>query len=162
MERFKEYMRTAGQSPAPEPATMDSLVAEFPWFTAARAVKSKIADSADPLLDILNTNRLVSSLRLKPVDIERLAAVTEGEIIDKFLRLGDYRIVADETVDADAVRTEADLDDEDDLVSEELAEVYIAQGMKEDAIAIYRKLSLLNTEKSVYFAEKIEKLTKNN
>lgn len=162
MERFKEYIRTAGQSPAPEPATVDSLVAEFPWFTAARAVKSKIADSADPLLDILNTNRPVSSLRLKPVDIERLAAVTEGEIIDKFLRLGDYRIVADETVDADAVRTEADLDDEDDLVSEELAEVYIAQGMKEDAIAIYRKLSLLNTEKSVYFAEKIEKLTKNN
>lgn len=162
MERFKEYIRTAGQSSAPEPATVDSLVAEFPWFTAARAVKSKIADSADPLLDILNTNRSVSSLRLKPVDIERLAAVTEGEIIDKFLRLGDYRIVADETVDADAVRTEADLDDEDDLVSEELAEVYIAQGMKEDAIAIYRKLSLLNTEKSVYFAEKIEKLTKNN
>ena len=70
--------------------------------------------------------------------------------------------MADEAADSDVVRTEAELDDEDDIVSEELAEVYAAQGMKEDAIAIYRKLSLLNTEKSVYFAEKIEKLSKNN
>ncbi len=162
MERFKEYIRTGGHAPVPESATVDSLVAEFPWFTAARAVKAVAGGCADSLLDVLRTNRSISSLALKPVDAERLAEVTEGEIIDKFLRLGDYRIVVDESVDADAVRTEAELDDEDDIVSEELAEVYIAQGLKEEAIAIYRKLSLLNTEKSIYFAEKIEKLTKNN
>ncbi len=162
MERFKEYIRTGGHAPAPESAAVDSLVAEFPWFTAARVARATAAGCADSLLDVLRTNRSISSLALKPVDAERLAAVTEGEIIDKFLRLGDYRIVVDESVDTDAVRTEAELDDEDDIVSEELAEVYIAQGLKEEAIAIYRKLSLLNTEKSIYFAEKIEKLTKNN
>jgi len=162
MERFKEYVRTGGQSPAPESATVGSLVAEFPWFTAARVVRANVGGCCDPLLNVLKTNRALSSLSLKPIDTERLAAVTEGEIIDKFLRLGDYRIVADEAADSDVVRTEAELDDEDDIVSEELAEVYAAQGMKEDAIAIYRKLSLLNTEKSVYFAEKIEKLSKNN
>jgi len=162
MERFKEYIRTGGHAPVPESATVESLVAEFPWFTAARAVKATAEGCADPLLDVLKTNRPLSSFALKPVDAERLAAVTEGEIIDKFLRLGDYRIVVDEAVDSDAVRTEAEFDDEDDIVSEELAEVYVAQGLKEEAIAIYRKLSLLNTEKSVYFAEKIEKLTKNN
>ena len=98
------------------------------------------------------------------VDIERLVEETEGEIIDRFLGLDDYRIVADDASDeADgAVLTEAELDDEDDLVSEELAEVYLAQGLKNEAIEIYRKLSLLNTEKSIYFARKIEDLTTNN
>ena len=76
--------------------------------------------------------------------------------------MADYRIVADEEGDADDIRTTAHLDEEDDLVSEELAEVYAAQGMNAAAIEIYRKLSLLNTEKSIYFAEKIEKLTNNN
>ena len=32
-----------------------------------------------------------------------------------------------------------------------------AQGLYDEAIAIYRKLSLLNPEKSVYFAEIIDK-----
>lgn len=96
MERFKEYVRTGGQSPAPESATVDSLVAEFPWFTAARVVRANVGGFCDPLLNVLKTNRALSSLSLKPIDTERLAAVTEGEIIDKFLRLGDYRIVADE------------------------------------------------------------------
>lgn len=162
MERFKEYIRTSGQSPVPDVATVDSLVGEYPWFTAARVAKAHVGEGGDTLTNVLRTNRSISSLSLKPIDTERLAAVTEGEIIDRFLRLGDYRIVADDAADADAVRTEAELDDEDDLVSEELAEVYVAQGLKDEAIAIYRKLSLLNTEKSIYFAEKIEKLTNNN
>jgi len=104
----------------------------------------------------------MSSFCHKHIDVDSLAAVTDGEIIDKFLRLTDYKIVADEADDAGEIRTQAELDDEDDLVSEELAEVYTAQGMKAEAIEIYRKLSLLNTEKSIYFAEKIEKLTNNN
>lgn len=162
MKSFNEYIRTGGCTPAPEPAAADSLIAEYPWFTAARAVRRYAHGGADPLIDVLKSNRSLSSLAFKPVDAVRLAEITEGEIIDRFLRLGDYRIVADGRDDSDAVRTEAELDDEDDLVSEELAEVYAAQGLKEEAIAIYRKLSLLNTEKSVYFAEKIEKLTNNN
>ena len=56
----------------------------------------------------------------------------------------------------------ADFDDEDDLVTEELAEIYRQQGLNDEACAIYRKLSLRNPEKSVYFAELIGKLENNN
>ena len=96
------------------------------------------------------------------VDIEKIAEESEGEIISRFLRKGDYRIVAEEGEVEGDVRTEAEIDDDDDIVSEELAEIYLAQGLKCEAVEIYRKLSLLNSEKSVYFAEKIENIGKNN
>ena len=96
------------------------------------------------------------------VDAEVIAEETEGEIIRRFLRQTDLRIVADDEALESDVRTEADIDDEDDIVTEELAEIYLAQGLKCEAIAIYRKLSLLNSEKSIYFAEKIEKIEKNS
>lgn len=162
MENFKNYIRSDARSSAPDTAMTDALIADYPWFTAARAVRERADGTTDALLQVLRCHRAVSSLYHKPIDTAMLAAVTEGEIIDKFLRLDDYKIVADESDSAEEITTRAELDDEDDLVSEELAEVYISQGMKAEAIEIYRKLSLLNTEKSIYFAEKIEKLSNNN
>lgn len=44
-------------------------------------------------------------------------------------------------------------------VSETLAEIYAAQGMKERAAELYRKLCLKYPEKSVYFASRIASLT---
>ena len=84
------------------------------------------------------------------------------EIIDRFLREEHLRIVAEEGEPESEVRTEADLTDEEDLVSEELAEIYLAQGLRAKAIDTYRKLSLLNPEKSVYFAELIGRIETNN
>ena len=101
-------------------------------------------------------------LEIKSVDIERLTAITSDDIIDRFLRQDSHRIVVDEAATEEEIVTSADLDDEDDMVSEELAEVYLAQGLKEEAKATYRKLSLLNPEKSIYFAELIAKIDSNN
>ena len=44
------------------------------------------------------------------------------------------------------------------IASEQLANIYLKQGMKEEAIEMYRRLSLQNSEKSVYFAEILKKL----
>ena len=120
------------------------LLAKYPWYEVARVAQSQ---SAPPRY---------------AVDAEKIAEESEGEIISRFLRKTDYRIVAEDGEVEGDVRTEAEIDGEDDLVSEELAEIYIAQGLKCEAIEIYRKLSLLNSEKSVYFAEKIENIENNN
>lgn len=49
---------------------------------------------------------------------------------------------------------------EDGIISESMAVVYTKQGKITEAINIYKKLSLNNPEKSVYFADKIENLQK--
>ncbi len=49
---------------------------------------------------------------------------------------------------------------EEGLVSETLAEIYIKQGKYDKAIEMYRKLSLRNPQKNVYFARKIEEALK--
>lgn len=45
-----------------------------------------------------------------------------------------------------------------DVVTEAMAEVWVKQGSKQKAIAIYEKLSLLNPAKSPYFATRIEQI----
>ena len=45
-----------------------------------------------------------------------------------------------------------------EVITEAMAEVLAKQGMREKATEMYRKLSLLEPEKSAYFAEKIEQL----
>ena len=126
----------------------------YPWCTTLRAIKC--ADS--PLQSLLASTRGVGLLQLEGIDIERLAAVSDAELISRFLKLDDYRIVAEGGEVESEVKTEADFDEDDDLVSEELAEIYAKQGLNLEAIEIYRKLSLLNPKKSAYFATRIEKL----
>ena len=144
MSVLRKYLN---EGVAPTIDELNELLARNPWYEAARELKSKIEN---PLSDCY------------VVDVEKLAEVSEGEIISRFLRKEDYRIVAEEGDVEGDVTTEAEIDEEDDLVSEELAEIYLAQGLRSEAIEIYRKLSLLNSEKSIYFAEKIENIQKNN
>lgn len=133
-------------------ATIDE--ASYPWCTTLRAVKSPNS----PLQSLLVTARGAGLLQLEGIDVERLAAVSDAELISRFLKVDDYRIVAEEGEVDTEVKTEADFDEDDDLVSEELAEIYAKQGLNSEAIEIYRKLSLLNPKKSAYFAAQIEKL----
>ncbi len=159
MSDLTSYISTAGSSPVSLDA-IRALVVRYPWFTAARCVVAHLSCEDMPIDAVLREARNSSSLDMQSIDVELLTEETEGEIIDRFLRLDDYRIVAEDSGVEEDIMTEAEFDDDDDLVSEDLAEVYLAQGLKMQAVEIYRKLSLLNPEKSIYFAEKIEKLEK--
>lgn len=162
MESFKQYIASGCRS-AVAPELLDEILSRHGWFTAARVARVRLTGEEDWRVNLLMPYRAVPLQMCGSVDVERLLSAPEEDMIDKFLKLDNYRIVAEEGEDvpSDAdIRTEAELDDEDDLVSEELAEVYLSQGLKSEAIAIYRKLSLLNPKKSIYFAELIEQIEK--
>ncbi|MFR9650716.1 MAG: hypothetical protein SNG35_01660 [Rikenellaceae bacterium] len=91
---------------------------------------------------------------------------TQREIIDHFLQCKSLRIELDEQFDMDSATSELDLaqiattSTAPDIhgVSETLAKIYLDQELYSKAIDIYRQLSLLNSEKSAYFAEQIERV----
>ena len=133
-------------------AQLDALVERYEWFTPARILRVLQTGRSDRRVSIAAVSRLLPLGRFT-VDREALA-----DLIDRFLKEGGHRIVAEEGEVVEEVRTEAELSGDDDLVTEDLAEIYLAQGLCDEAIAIYRKLSLLNPEKSVYFASLIDKI----
>ena len=139
MADLKQYIASSGAGELPAEAELDALLARCEWFDLARIVREIATGRPDPL-----------------------CRLSSDDIIDRFLREEDLRIVAADGEPEEEVCTEAVLDDDDQVVSEELAEIYLAQGLRDKAIAIYRKLSLRNPEKSVYFAELIGKLENNN
>lgn len=163
MEQFRQYIASGCKGDISS-EILDEVVSRYGWFTAARVARACRSGQSDSLLALLSSERMIAMPELREVDVEKLLAFeSEQDLIEKFLKLDSYRIVADqgdESPSDNDIRTEAELDDEDDIVSEELAEVYLAQGLKSEAITIYRKLSLLNPKKSIYFAELIEQIEK--
>ena len=128
------------------------------WSESGAKATSSNALSGDVATDLCAQ----PNLSVQSVDISRLTQITSDDIIDKFLRSESRRIVAEEGEVTQEIVTEAEFDDDEDMVSEELAEIYLAQGLKDMAKETYRKLSLLNPEKSIYFAGIISKIDSNN
>ena len=89
----------------------------------------------------------------RPIDVTVEGAVDETKI-------GTYQLhYRAEHLDWQA---ETSPNNEAEFVSEQLAEIYAQQGLFDQAKETYRKLSLLYPKKSIYFAELIEKLDKEN
>ncbi len=143
-------------------AWLAQVTQRHPWFVPARARLSQLRGESDPQLQLMTPWRIESSCTRTAVDAAAMVALSSDDVIDIFLTKDDLRIVAEEGEPVNEVQTEAELDDDDELVSEDLAEIYVAQGLHDKAIEIYRKLSLRNSEKSVYFAELIDRIENNN
>lgn len=87
------------------------------------------------------------------------------DAIDRFLKRGGYRIVPDAVGDGaedNAAAASETFDPSVGAVSEQLAEIYLAQRLYTQARDIYERLSLQNPEKSVYFAELIAAIPRGN
>ena len=143
---------------------IEQIVARYPWWSAARLrlyrVKGEASDAATRLEAKLHP---LGAIARQSIDLAKLTHLSTEDRIDKFLNLDNYRIVAQEG-DAEDI-SEVNFGEEEEMVSEELAEIYLNQGLYDEAIDTYRKLSLLNSEKSIYFAgliAKIEKTRDNN
>jgi hypothetical protein len=143
--------------------TIDNELIEPLFRTERWSEKVENSTSSDALgEDLVQTLCSRPVLGVQSIDVERLTKITSEDIIDKFLRADTHRIVAEEGEVTQEIVVEAAFDEEDDMVSEELAEIYLAQGLKDMAKETYRKLSLLNPEKSIYFAGIIQKIDSNN
>ena len=97
--------------------------------------------------------------------IEDLAPIEAAEqeesddtLISKFISENPRIIPRSSSISdlGNLIQIEDEVDDEP--VSETLAEIYASQGLISQAISVYEKLSLLNPEKSIYFASLIEQL----
>lgn len=141
-----------------EHKNIEQLLEQYPWWSALRLAitrknNGKIEAPATRLIAMLHPT---ATLQTEEIDLEALRHVSAEDIIERFLKLDDYRIVAKDGDDSDLATPE--IEDDDELVSEEIAEIYEKQGLYAEAIATYRKLSLLNSEKSIYFARLISEI----
>ncbi len=131
---------------------MERVIERYPWWSAARLSLARKQSPAEynaetRLLTILHPTALIQR---QQIDSSRLTHLSTDDLIDRFLKRDNYRITAEEGAAEDLSNVE--IEDDEDTISEDLAEIYKNQGLYSDAIAIYRKLSLLNSEKSIYFA----------
>lgn len=82
--------------------------------------------------------------------------LSKNEIIDKFIAENPQISRPKQEFFNPISVAQASVVDQENIISETLAMIYLNQGYVEKAISIYRKLSLKNPEKSVYFAKLIE------
>lgn len=160
MDVFKQHLAEGRLAELPD-QVLEETAARWEWFSLPRVLFAARRGTADLLLQFVTASRLPVQT-ISTTDAEALISVSPEELIDRFLTKPHQRIVAQQGEPDEEVRTAPELSDDDDLVSEELAGIYLKQGLREQAITTYRKLSLLNPEKSVYFAEIIRRIETNN
>jgi len=81
------------------------------------------------------------------------------DLIDKFIRNSDRKIIRSDEMKASDLDLSVDsLKEDDEMLTETLARIYIQQGYFEKALLAYEKLSLKFPDKSAIFAGQIEKL----
>ncbi|MDD3878041.1 MAG: tetratricopeptide repeat protein [Bacteroidales bacterium] len=97
---------------------------------------------------------------LKNSEVSNIS-LDNNKIIDDFISV-EPRIQPNKDYNNDHDLSEKSVEDNLDLVSETLAQIYAKQGHTEKAIKTYEKLCIKYPEKSSYFAIQIENLKKQN
>lgn len=115
--------------------------------------KRKSIDELKALIE----QRIIELEREKEEDKKEDKSLSKNEIIDKFIAENPQISRPKQEFFDPFLSAQASVVDQENIISETLATIYLNQGYIEKAISIYEKLSLKNPEKSVYFAELIKK-----
>ncbi len=122
---------------------------------APDSIKPKIQQPVTTIMGEYNMDHLKE---LPSIETNQLA---NNDLINKFLEDEPKIEPVSKSVFFDPVDfARQSLIDNESVVSETLAEIYYKQGNLSKAIKIYKKLSLVNPEKSSFFAAQIEKIRK--
>lgn len=108
-------------------------------------------------LKYLIEQRIIELEREKEEVAKEDKTLSKTEIIDKFIAENPQISRPKQEFYNPMVVAQTSVVDKENIISETLATIYLNQGYVEKAISVYQKLSLKNPEKSVYFAELIEK-----
>ena len=112
--------------------------------------------SLDELKSLIE-QRIVELKKEKEEDKKEEKSLSKNEIIDKFIAENPQISRPKQEFYDPMVYAQTSVVDQENIISETLAMIYLNQGYAEKAISVYEKLSLKNPEKSVYFAELINK-----
>lgn len=155
-----EEEKSEVQSPPPIPMMKDELKEE--------PIKQEEEKSIEEVKNILE-EKPKKTVNAADVLKQRLAELSgvkneapeeeedQSKIIEEFIEK-EPRLTLDREKVNDRDLSENSTKDNQEVISETLAEIYLNQGAKEKAIKVYEKLSLANPEKSAYFAARIEKI----
>ena len=161
----------AAETPAPAPAAVAeaSETLAIPKTGLLDAFKPVISESEEPVFEPYHTIDYFASqgIKLRQEDLKdklgkQLKSFTEWlRSMKRIAPTQSEEILAnpfDETIQQAIQESAGHSVEGKDVVTEAMAEVWLKQGSKQKAIAIYEKLSLQNPAKSPYFAARIEQI----